>query len=128
MMRLNGSIPLIETQMRRILITITVSALLLTACTIYRIDVQQGNTLEAEKVAQLKKGMTKRQVQFLLGTPMLTDPFHPSRWDYVYTFKPGNRDMVKHHLTLLFENDSLVTIDKSEMNPALMDGKARFLQ
>ena len=114
--------------MRRILITILSSTLLLSACTIYRIDVQQGNTLEAKKVAQLKTGMTKRQVQFLLGTPMLQDPFHPSRWDYVYSFKPGNKDMVKHHLTLHFDNDSLVTIDKSEMNPALMDGKARTRQ
>jgi len=111
--------------MRRILITIFTTTLLLTGCSVYKIDVQQGNTLEAEKVAQLKTGMNKQQVQFLLGTPMLKDPFHPARWDYIYTFTPGSKEMRKHHLTLYFDNDALVTIDKSEMNPELMDGKAR---
>lgn len=111
--------------MRRILITIFSTALLLSACSAYRIDVQQGNTLEADKVAQLKTGMNKQQVQFLLGTPMLRDPFHPTRWDYVYSFTKGWGELKKHHLTLYFENDLLVTVDTSNMDPALMDGKAR---
>ena len=111
--------------MRRILITIISTAFLLSGCSIYKIDVQQGNTLEAEKVAQLKTGMNKQQVQYLLGSAMLKDPFHPNRWDYVYTFTPGGGKMKKHHLTLHFENGQLVTIDKSEMNPDYMDNKAR---
>ena len=111
--------------MRRILISVFTTALLLSGCSIYKIDVQQGNTLEAEKVAQLKTGMNKQQVQFLLGTAMLKDPFHPDRWDYVYTFTPGGGEMKKHHLTLHFKNGQLVTIDKSEMNPTYMDNKAR---
>lgn len=111
--------------MRRILITIFAISLLITGCSVYKIDVQQGNTLEAEKLAKLKTGMNKQQVQFLLGSPMLQDPFHTSRWDYVYTFTPGGKEMMKHHLTLHFDNDTLVNIDQSEVNPALMDDKAR---
>ena len=111
--------------MRRILISVFTTAMLLSGCSVYKIDVQQGNTLEAEKVAQLKVGMNKQQVQFLVGTAMLKDPFHPNRWDYVYTFTPGGGEMKRHHLTLYFENDQLVNIDKSGMNPAYMDNKAR---
>ena len=111
--------------MRRILISVFATTMLLSGCSIYKIDVQQGNTLEAEKVAQLKTGMNKQQVQFLIGTAMLKDPFHPNRWDYVYTFTPGGGEMKKHHLTLYFENGQLVNIDKSEMNPAYMDNKAK---
>jgi outer membrane protein assembly factor BamE len=111
--------------MRRILITIFSAAVMITGCSIYKIDVQQGNTLEIEKVAQLKTGMNKQQVQFLLGTAMLKDPFHPNRWDYVYSFTPGGSEMKKHHLTLHFENSLLVAIDDSEMKPELMDNKAK---
>lgn len=114
--------------MRRILISIFTTAILLSGCSVYKIDVQQGNTLEAEKVSQLKTGMNKHQVQYLLGTAMLKDPFHPDRWDYIYTFTPGGSEMKKHHLTLHFENNRLVTIDKSELNPAFMDNKARDKQ
>ena len=59
---------------------------LLSACFLkpYKIDVQQGNFLDQEMVAKLKPGMTRSQVRFLLGTPLIADPFHPDRWDYVY--------------------------------------------
>ncbi len=78
------------------------AALGLTACsnvprivTEYRIDVQQGNVLSQEAVAQLKPGQTKDQVRFLLGTPMLMDPFHAERWDYIYRFQYGRTDAVE---------------------------------
>lgn len=61
----------------------------------YRIDVQQGNVLSQEAVAQLKPGQTKDQVRFLLGTPMLMDPFHTERWDYLYRFQYGRTDAVE---------------------------------
>ncbi len=113
--------------MRRILITIVTTMVMLSGCSVYKIDIQQGNTLEAEKVAQLETGMDKQQVQYLLGTAMLKDPFHPNRWDYVYSFTPGGGKMKRHHLTLYFENDRLVTVDTSEMNPDYMDNKARTI-
>ena len=55
----------------------------------YKIDIQQGNVLTQEMVSQLRPGLTKDQVRFILGTPILTDMFHASRWDYVYRFQKG---------------------------------------
>lgn len=57
----------------------------------FRIDIRQGNLVTQEMAAQLKAGMTRDQVRFVLGTPMLSDVFHPDRWDYLYYFKPGNQ-------------------------------------
>ncbi|MFZ5464688.1 MAG: outer membrane protein assembly factor BamE [Pseudomonadota bacterium] len=74
----------------------------------YRIDIQQGNYVSQEMVAQLKPGMTKDQVRFVLGTPLLTDVFHSDRWDYIYLFKPGNRgEPRKRQLTVFFEDGKL---------------------
>jgi len=83
-------------------------------CTVYRVDVQQGNTLELEQVNQLEQGMSREQVAFLLGTPLVRDPFHPDRWDYVYSFKPGGGKLKSRHLTLYFENDTLANVGRSQ--------------
>ena len=56
----------------------------------YKIDIQQGNVLTQEMVSQLRPGLTKDQVRFILGTPVLTDMFHGNRWDYVYSLRKGN--------------------------------------
>lgn len=77
---------------------------------LYRIDVPQGNVIHARTVDELKLGMSKRQVQYLLGTPLITDPFHPERWDYVYALKRGNGSQEHRSLTLLFDNDKLAKI------------------
>ena len=61
----------------------------------YKIDVQQGNVLTQEMVSQLKPGLTKDQVRFILGTPVLIDVFHPNRWDYVYRLQKGNTGAVE---------------------------------
>ncbi|MGH8495631.1 MAG: outer membrane protein assembly factor BamE [Gammaproteobacteria bacterium] len=77
------------------------------AC-VYRVDVQQGNYLEPETIEEVEPGMTRSQVQFLLGTPMIADPFHANRWDYVYYFKPGKgRDVQSRRLTVYFEDDAV---------------------
>lgn len=75
---------------------------LLAACTYkpafineYKIDVQQGNVLTQEMVAQLKPGQTRDQVRFLLGSPMITDIFHQQRWDYVYRYQNGRTGQVE---------------------------------
>ena len=97
--------------MRTILILI--SFLTLTSCA-YKIDVQQGNTIEDDKLNQLKTGMNKQQVQFLMGTALLVDPFHPQRWEYVYSFRKGGEDMKRKRVTLVFKDGVLSKIDKSE--------------
>ncbi|MBI5612673.1 MAG: outer membrane protein assembly factor BamE [Gammaproteobacteria bacterium] len=87
-------------------------ALTLSACvSTYRADVQQGNVVTAEMVGALKPGMTKRQVRYALGTPLVADPFHKDRWDYVYSFQKGSGKRNQQQLTLIFQDDALVTIE-----------------
>jgi outer membrane protein assembly factor BamE len=78
---------------------------------VYRMTVQQGNILNEDNVDQLQPGMTKRQVQYLLGTPLLTDFFNTDRWDYVYTIQRGHQSMERRKLTVFFQEDALVRIE-----------------
>ena len=77
---------------------------------IYRPTIQQGNVVTQEQVNQLEPGMTKRQVRFLLGTPMLTDIFHANRWDYTYTLGAGSKPSEQSQVTVFFEDDRLTRI------------------
>jgi outer membrane protein assembly factor BamE len=77
---------------------------------IYRPTVQQGNVVTQEQVNELTPGMTRRQVRFVLGTPMLTDVFHADRWDYAYTIGEGSRPEDQRRVTVFFEEDRLVRI------------------
>lgn len=77
---------------------------------VYKMTVQQGNIVTEEMVDRLEPGMTKSQVRFLLGTPMLTDLFHVNRWDYSYTIRRGHDELKLTRLTLLFEEDGLVQV------------------
>lgn len=78
---------------------------------VYKMTVQQGNIVTEEMVDRLEPGMSKSQVRFLLGTPMLTDLFHTDRWDYTYTIRRGHSDLKTTQLTLFFEEDSLVRVE-----------------
>lgn len=78
---------------------------------IHRIDVQQGNVITQEQIDQLKPGMSKRQVRFTLGTPMIADVFHQERWDYVYRMEPGKGEIEQHRVTLYFADDALARIE-----------------
>jgi outer membrane protein assembly factor BamE len=68
----------------------------------YKIDIQQGNVLTAEMVAQLKPGQTRDQVRFLLGTPLIADIFHQQRWDYVYRYQNGRTQAVESRKFAVF--------------------------
>ncbi len=83
--------------------------LLLSGCFLrpYRIDVQQGNYIDRAEIAKLKPQMTRAQVRFLLGTPLIADPFNPNRWDYLYYTRPSGRIKDVRRLTLYFEGDRL---------------------
>lgn len=75
----------------------------------YRIDVQQGNVLTQEMVAQLKPGQTREQVRFILGTPLIADVFHADRWDYVYRFRDGDSGKVSsRRFSVFFGADGLL--------------------
>jgi outer membrane protein assembly factor BamE len=86
---------------------------LLTGCggLIYKQDIQQGNVLDADDVAELSEGMTKRQVQVLLGSPSVQSPFHADRWDYMNSYARRGGRPEKRVLTLHFENNRLVAME-----------------
>ena len=94
------------------LLAVTVLALGTSAC-IYRIDIQQGNLLEESAIEQAAVGMTKNQIVFLLGTPMVTDAFHEDRWDYTYYLRRGrSRDVERRWLIVYFDGDVVSRIEK----------------
>ena len=77
----------------------------------YRIDIQQGNFISQDMVAQLKPGMSKEQVRLALGTPLLTDIFHADRWDYVYWYEKAGAKPEQRKLTVFFEDGKLTRLD-----------------
>ena len=87
--------------------------LLLAGCMLapHKIDIQQGNYVDQEMVAKLKLEMTRSQVRFILGTPLVADAFHPNRWDYV--FMTGRAGVVssKRRITVVFDGDKLKRIE-----------------
>ncbi len=87
--------------------------LLLSACMLvpHKIEMQQGNFVDQETVAKLKVGMTRSQVRFLLGTPLVTDVFHPQRWDYVYLTGKAGDVRLRGRVAVIFEGDKLVRVD-----------------
>ena len=94
------------------IISLTLFALLLSSCSTYKMEIQQGNAIPSETVSQLQKGMSKDEVMSLLGTPLLQDNFRSNRWDYVYYTKQGRHSSKQQNLTLLFQNGQLAQLKK----------------
>lgn len=87
-------------------------SLVTVACNpIYKLDIQQGNLFGKNLVDTLKPGMTKRQVQLVMGSPSIVSPFNQDRWDYVSSLRRGNGHMETKDLTLYFKDDSLARIE-----------------
>lgn len=70
---------------------------------VYTLEIQQGNIVDQNMINQLKPNMDKRQVLYIMGSPMLTDFFHKNRWDYVYSVKPSGEDAVEKKVFLVFK-------------------------
>ena len=83
----------------------------------HRLTVNQGNILEQEDVERLAVGMSRDQVKFLLGTPLLADPFHLNRWDYIYSIQNGFEPRVQRRITLQFQGDVLASM-QGDLDPA----------
>ena len=98
---------------KRIVFVLALAAgLLAGGCSVlYRAEVQRGNVVTAEAMSQVRLGMTRRQVRFLLGSPLIQDPFHAERWDYVYLYEADDRPPVRTRLTLSFDDDRLIRVD-----------------
>ena len=98
----------------------TVLALILTSLAlasgcVYRANISQGNLVDQKDLDQVTVGMTRKQVRFLLGTPMIDDPFHADRWDYVYYLKVGRKDATfKRWVSIVFEGNNVSEIRKDQ--------------
>lgn len=80
--------------------------------TTYRTEIQQGNVVTQEMLEKLKPGMTKSQVRFVLGTPLINDPFHPERWDYVYMYRKNlHAPAETRNLSVVFQGDAMLRVD-----------------
>ncbi len=77
----------------------------------HKIDIQQGNAITQEMVAKLQPGMTPSQVRFVLGTPLLVDPFRTDRWDYFYSYMKGGDVVEQRRLMVFFKNDKLDRVE-----------------
>lgn len=92
----------------------------------YKMDIRQGNFVTAEMREKLKLGMTRQQVRYVLGTPMVSDAFHGNRWDYVYLLEQHGKLVEQRRLTLHFDGDNLARIEDGsqpvEAAPAKVDG------
>jgi len=77
----------------------------------YHQDIQQGNIVTQEMINKLRPGMARRQVNYIMGTPILVDVFHQDRWDYLYSMKKGSEARTQKHLSLYFVDDKLTRIE-----------------
>lgn len=98
----------------RVLVLILVLAASSAGCvSVYKMEVQQGNVVAPEMIEKVKPGMTRAQVRFVLGTPLVSDPFHPDRWDYVYFHKKKSSTAAPEirRLTAIFDGDALSRLE-----------------
>lgn len=121
---------------------IPVFALLIAGCTYvplltpYKMDIQQGNVVTQAMVARLERGMTRAQVRFTLGTPLVVDPFRADRWDYVYLYMKQGAMTEQRRIVVVFKDDRLDRIEGDVVpaerarfdNPAPAAGSARSAQ
>ncbi len=88
------------------------AGLFLTGCSIYKLDIPQGNIITQEMASKLKTGQTREQVRFILGTPLAADPFHAQRWDYVWHIERGDKVLEDRKFTVFF--NAINTLERWE--------------
>tara|TARA_R110002049_G_scaffold22388_10_gene80215 strand:- start:1244 stop:1567 length:324 start_codon:yes stop_codon:yes gene_type:complete len=107
--------------MKKIALILLLIVTVANAGCVYRANISQGNLIKQEDLDQVEIGMTRNQVRFLLGTPMIDDPFHADRWDYVFYLKVGRKDAgFKRWVSVFFADDKVSNIIKEqELSPDL---------
>jgi len=93
---------------------------------VYKIDINQGNIIDQELINQLRPNMSKRQVIYILGSPLLVDAFNKNRWDYIQSEQIGSGDRAQQRVALFFEDDRLIHLEGDlapENNPAPVPSK-----
>lgn len=102
--------------------TVAMLLVMLSGCFVYRIDIQQGNEITYERLAEIELGMTRAQVADLLGAPLISDPFHANRWDYYFYLKKGDSGEVRQQFaTLIFAEDALTRLESSLLDAPLTE-------
>ena len=81
----------------------------------YRIDIVQGNAVTREQAALLRPGLTRLQVRDILGTPLIADPFHAERWDYIFTMRRPNTAAQRRSVVVMFEGDVVKSVEAAEL-------------
>jgi len=100
---------------KHLLYVLLLSASLLAGGCVYQAALSQGNLLNQEYIDQVEVGMTRGQVRFLLGTPMIDDPFHENRWDYIYYLRIGRQKATfKRWISIEFDGDNVTEINKDQ--------------
>ncbi|CAG9000682.1 MAG: Outer membrane protein assembly factor BamE [Candidatus Celerinatantimonas neptuna] len=99
----------------RLIISAVLATTLLSGCSlldklVYKIDIPQGNYIEQQNVDQLRIGMSQAQVKYVMGTPMLADPFTPDTWYYVYHLQKGNGKLTQKKLVVTFKKGKLASM------------------
>jgi outer membrane protein assembly factor BamE len=103
------------------IVLLCITLIFLTACSrsfdggynmplLYKIDIQQGNVIDQDMINKLKPGMDQNQVKFIMGTPVIIDPFHNERWEYIFSFQEGGGVREQRHITLHFEDEKLTHV------------------
>jgi outer membrane protein assembly factor BamE len=103
------------------ILALILGSLALASACVYRANISQGNLIDQKDLDQVAVGMTRNQVRFLLGTPMVDDPFHANRWDYVYYLKVGRKDATfKRWVSIVFDDNAVSEIRKDQtLDPGL---------
>ena len=81
----------------------------------YRIDIVQGNAITKEQAALIKPGLTRLQVRDVLGTPLVADPFHANRWDYIFTLRRPGAELQRRSVVVIFDGDVVKTLEAPEL-------------
>jgi len=109
--------PLFSLSLLRCILAVATSLTLVSCTTIltnlpgvYTVDVQQGNMVDQDMIDQLRPNMNKRQVLYIMGSPMLTDVFHQNRWDYIYSARIDGGDRQQKRISLIFEDDKIIGV------------------
>ena len=95
---------------------------------VYRIDIQQGNVVEQQMLDRLEIGMERSKVRFIMGTPLLADPFNQERWDYVYRLRGGSGEEVSQRVSLYFADDRLARVEGDLASEAIPEATAERIQ
>jgi len=122
----NFSLRTLHTLFPRPALPLALLVSLLTSACVYHAPIQQGNLLDAKDIDQISVGMTQAQVRYVLGTPMIADPFSTSRWDYLYYVKRTNMPAAKkQQLVVYFENGNVSKLERTELSAVKVDPRLK---